>query len=41
MGRSIPTGAVTPSWQGNRAELTALPAPARTLRLDTAAWAAW
>jgi hypothetical protein len=41
MGRSIPTVEVTPSWQGNRAELTDLPAPAHTLRLDTPAWSAW
>jgi len=41
MGRSIPTVEVAPSWQGARAELSVLPAPTRTLRLDTPAWAAW
>jgi hypothetical protein len=41
MGRSIPTVEVTPSWQGNRAELTDLPGAAHTLRLDTPAWSAW
>jgi hypothetical protein len=41
MGRSIPTVEVAPSSQGERAELTALPAPAPAIRLDTPAWAQW
>jgi hypothetical protein len=41
MGRSIPTVEVAPSSQGERAELTELPAQASAIRLDSPAWAQW
>lgn len=41
MGRTIPTVEVTSSHQGERAELTDLPAQAAAIRLDTPAWAQW
>ena len=41
MGRHIPTVEVALSWQGERADLSDLPAQAPSIRLDTPAWAQW
>lgn len=41
MGRKIPTVTVAPLRQGDRIELTDLPAHAPTIRLDTPAWTQW
>jgi len=41
MGRKIPTVTVVLLWQGDRIELTDLPAHAPAIRLDTPEWTQW